>query len=349
MSWMIYGASGHTGHLVAEEALRRGQRPVLAGRSPERIEPLAARLGLEYRIVDLADPAALRAALEGVEVVAHCAGPFSATSAPMIEACLATGTHYLDITGEIDVFEATYARHAEAERAGVVLLPGAGFDVVPTDCVAAKLAKLVPGAIELDLAFKAEVKLGPGTVKTAIEGAGSGGKARIEGAVRTVPVGHRRITAGFPSGPRMVTAIPWGDVSSAYRSTGIPNITTYTVVPLGGVLGRGHRLAAPLLRSPRVQRVGKTLAERFVQRGAVAKDRRTEVWGQARDAEGNRVTLTLTTPDPIALTADAVLAAVARLAGERRIEPGAHTPSTAFGADFALGLEGVQLSEPVSG
>src|SRR5665811_2004970 len=141
MSWMVYGAYGYTGRLVAALAAERGELPVLAGRDERRLRTLGERFELEYRAVNLSDPGELRAALKGIDVVAHCAGPFSSTSAPMVDACLATSTHYLDITGEIDVFESVLARDDEARHAGVVLLPGAGFDVVPSDCLAALLAR----------------------------------------------------------------------------------------------------------------------------------------------------------------------------------------------------------------
>ncbi len=102
---MIYGANGYTGRLVAELAVARGHRPVLAGRRGEPVAALAAQRGLEHRRVDLTGTAGLRGALADVALVAHCAGPFSVTAAPMVAACLATGTHYLDITGEAAVFE----------------------------------------------------------------------------------------------------------------------------------------------------------------------------------------------------------------------------------------------------
>ncbi|SNR45889.1 saccharopine dehydrogenase (NAD+, L-lysine forming) [Haloechinothrix alba] len=347
MAWMIYGASGHTGHLVTELAAARGLRPVLAGRSAQRLRPIADRFGLEYRVFDLAAPAAIRAGLRGIDAVAHCAGPFSATARPMVDACLAAGAHYLDITGEIDVFEDVYARHAEAERAGVVLLPGAGFDVVPTDCVAAVLAGRLPQANYLDLAFSAHVALGPGTVKTVIEGAGDGGRARVDGTLRHVALGHKRVTAAFPAGERVVTAIPWGDVSSAYRSTGIPNITTYTVVPGGTVLPAFQRIGAPLLRRATVQRAACSVADRVVRRGAELDSRGgSQVWGEARDPSGDRVAMTLRGPNALPLTADSVVRSAERLAAGA-VPPGAHTPSTAFGARFAAELDGVELGEPV--
>jgi saccharopine dehydrogenase (NAD+, L-lysine-forming) len=343
---MVYGANGYTGELVAKLATQRGERPVLAGRSPAKIEPLAERLGCVHATVDLADAKGLRAALADVQVVAHCAGPFAHTSRAMIDACLDTGTHYLDITGEIDVFEDIYTRHEEAQEAGVVLLPGGGFDVVPTDCLAAMLAQRLPGATELELAFTMGGGISGGTLKTAIEGAASGGRARIDGRLETVPIGHRTLVAAFPSGPKRVTAIPWGDVSSAYRSTGIPTITTYTAIPGGDLFSQGQQLLAPLLRMPAVQRAGTALVDRLVR--GPSEDRqsasRTEIWGRVRHPDGQQVTGTVTTPGTYLLTADAIVRGVALLAAGG-VAPGAHTPSSAFGADFVTTLDNVRVGD----
>jgi saccharopine dehydrogenase (NAD+, L-lysine-forming) len=341
---MVYGANGYTGELIAKLAVRRGETPVLAGRSAQKLAPIAERLGCPQVTVSLDNRAGLRKALADVQVVAHCAGPFARTSRDMVDACLDTGTHYLDISGEIDVFEDIYARHDEAEQAGVVLLPGGGFDVVPTDCLATMLAQRLPGASELELAFTLGGGISGGTIKTAIEGAGAGGRTRVDGELRTVALAHQTVIAEFPSGPRRVTAIPWGDVSSAYRSTGIPTITTYTVVPGGDLLGRGQQYLAPLLKLPSVQKAGAALVDRLVKgpdpdRQAAAH---AEVWGRVRHADGRVVTGALTTPAAYALTGDAVLRGVAKLlAGE--VKPGAHTPSSAFGADFVVSLDGVRM------
>ncbi|WP_189221981.1 saccharopine dehydrogenase family protein [Saccharothrix coeruleofusca] len=344
MTWMVYGANGYTGALVAERAVAAGERPVLAGRSRDKLEPLARELGLEHRAFDLRHAAEH---LRDIDAVAHCAGPFSATSAPMVRACLDTRTHYVDITGEIDVFEAVARRHDDAVAAGVVLLPGAGFDVVPTDCLAALLHRALPSATHLDLAFVVGGGASAGTARTALEGAGSGGRARVDGEIRAVPVGHRKRVAGFRSGPREVVAIPWGDVSTAYRSTGIPNITTFTALPGFAAVAQGA--LAPLLRLPPVRALGKALLGRVVG-GPGASTRaktRAEVWGEVRDDRGNRVQAALTCPNPYSLTADSVVRAISALTrGPDRVEPGCHTPSSAFGAHYALELDGVVLSEP---
>jgi saccharopine dehydrogenase (NAD+, L-lysine-forming) len=341
MTWMVYGAYGFTGTLVAELAVRRGLRPVLAGRDAAKLRPLAERLGLEHRVFGLERAAG---ALEDVDAVAHCAGPFSATSGPMVEACLKSGTHYVDITGEIDVFEAVSRRDRDAKEAGVVLLPGAGFDVVPTDCLAAMLHDALPTATHLDLAFLVQGGASTGTALTAVEGSGGGGRARVDGEIRAVRLGHRRRTAHFRDRPREVGAIPWGDVSTAYRSTGIPNITTFTTIP--GVLGALQPLTAPLLRTDLAQRLGRALAKRIGgPSGPTRAKTRCEVFGEVWDGDGHRVRAALTGPNAYDLTADSVIKAVQRLADTT---PGAHTPSSAFGSDYVRALDGVVVSEPTT-
>ncbi|MFE9745919.1 saccharopine dehydrogenase family protein [Saccharothrix saharensis] len=341
MRWMVYGAYGYTGTLVAELAVRRGLRPVLAGRDAAKVRALAERLGLEHRVFGLEEAAR---ALADVDAVAHCAGPFSSTSGPMVDACLTSKTHYLDITGEIDVFEAVSRRDEDAKRAGVVLLPGAGFDVVPTDCLAALLHDALPTATHLDLAFLVQGGASAGTAMTAVEGSGGGGRARVDGVIRSVPLGHRRRTAHFRDRPREVGAIPWGDVSTAYRSTGIPNVTTFTTVP--GALGKLQPLTAPLLRTKAAQRLGRALAKRIGGPNEATRARtRCEVFGEVWDGDGHRVRAALTGPNAYDLTADSVVEAVGRLAGTT---PGAHTPSSAFGSDYVRALDGVVVSEPTA-
>jgi short subunit dehydrogenase-like uncharacterized protein len=337
MTWMLYGANGYTGRLIAELAVKRGERPILAGRSREKVEPIADALGLEHRAFDLSQA---RVNLEDVEAVVHCAGPFAHTSAAMIDACLKTRTHYLDITGEIDVFEAAGLRDSDAREAGIVLLPGAGFDVVPTDCVAAILKNALPTATHLELAFVAGGGASAGTSKTSVEAAAVGGRIRENGDLKRVRIGHRTRTAHFRSGPREVGSIPWGDVSTAYRSTGIPNITTFTIVP--GVIGQLQQVFAPVLQTSLVQNVAKTLAGKV--KGPDERKRantRAEVFGEACDAH-TRVECAITTPNAYSLTADSVLRAVGKING---VAPGSHTPSSAFGADFVRELDGVIAGE----
>lgn len=344
--WMIYGANGYTGELVARRAARLGLRPVLAGRSGGAIRVLAGELGLDHVEVALDDPVTLRAALSGVRLVAHCAGPFVATSAPMVDACLATGTHYLDVTGEIEVFESIFARHEEAVAAGVVLVPGAGFDVVPTDCLAARLAAALPGASGLELAFRAGGGLSRGTARTALSGLAGGGRVRRNGVLVPTQAGSPRRRVPFPSGERSVASVRWGDLVTAFRSTGIPNITVYAGLPMKG---RGAALAGVLRSAPLLGLARRVVSARVTGPDADRRARsRSEVWGEVRDADGHARSGTLTGPNAYDLTADAVVRAVGELNDARTCPaPGAYTPSMAFGVDFAAKLDGVRVSDVV--
>jgi short subunit dehydrogenase-like uncharacterized protein len=164
-NFMIYGANGYTGELIAREASKRGMKPILAGRSQNKVEPLAKELNLIFRTFSLADKKSLEYTLKEVDFVLHCAGPFSLTSQPMVEACLRLGKHYLDITGEIAVFEAMAKRDAAAKKAGIMVLPGVGFDVVPSDCLALHLKNRLPSATALTLAFYGLGKISHGTLQ----------------------------------------------------------------------------------------------------------------------------------------------------------------------------------------
>jgi saccharopine dehydrogenase (NAD+, L-lysine-forming) len=346
---MIYGANGYTGELVAEEAARRGQRPVLAGRRREAIEPLAQRLGCEHRVFELSSGDEVARNLSGIKALLLCAGPFSQTSRPAVDGCLAAGVHYLDITGEIGVFEACHGRGDEAMRAGCVVLPGVGFDVVPSDCLAASVARALPDATELALAFHGAGEPSRGTAKTALEGIPAGGAIRKDGAITKVPLAWKTASIPFHDKTRLAVTIPWGDVSTAFHSTRIPNIEVY--MAMRPRLIRAMKLVRPFRSIIGLPPVQKLAARRIDSRvaGPSAERRaagRSEFWARARNPAGAEVEGTLTAPEGYHLTMLTALAAVDRLlAGS--VPAGAHTPSTAFGADFIASIDGCTLRAPV--
>jgi len=350
--WLIYGANGYTGRLVAAAAAARGMRPLLAGRNSHAVEALASESGLEAIIVGLDERKRLREALEDVRVVLHCAGPFSATSQPMIEACLDTGTHYLDITGEISVFENAWRQAEAAQRADVVLCPGAGFDVVPTDCLAARLVEALPAATRLQLAFEPGGGLSPGTAKTSVEGLGKGGCVRRAGQLMPVPLAWKSRQVPFRHATRNAVTIPWGDVFTAWVSTGVPDIDVYLSVPESTVRRlRRLRLLQPLLRLGFVQNFLKARAESRIT-GPSEEARassETQLWGEASSADGRSVSATMVTPNGYELTVTASLGLVQFLM-EQSVEGGYYTPSLLAGSGFVETLPGVslQLGEPVS-
>ena len=345
--WLIYGSNGYTGELVARLAAALGHRPILAGRRADAVCALADELGLERRLFSLDEPARIDEGLAGMSLVLHCAGPFSRTSQAMADACLRTRTHYLDVTGEVAVFEALAARDAEARTAGVMLLPGCGFDVVPSDCLALHLCNRLPGARRLALAYAGFGRVSRGTATTAIEGLGRGGLVRRGGVLTPVPPAWRTRRIDFGEGPRAAITIPLGDLTTAWHSTGIPDIELYFAAPLGlRALAVASRYLGPVLGSAAVRRV-LTARVRAGAPGPTEDERRRGrafVWGEVEDDEGRRAVSRLATPEGYTFTARAALAAVDRaLAGQA--PAGFQTPAKAYGPDFVLGIPGVTRTD----
>jgi len=348
MPVLIYGAYGYTGRLVTEHAMEKGLQPVVAGRNEDKVEAVAREFGVEHRAFDLDAPRDIREGLDGIDVVLHCAGPFIHTSAPMVQACIDTGTHYLDITGEIDVFEAAAARNQDAKAAGIMICPGVGFDVVPTDCVAKHLSEQLPNATALEIAFMGLGRLSRGTALTAIANLGDGGKVRRNGKIETVPPAWSTREVDFGRGPKTVVSIPWGDVSTAYHSTGIPNVTTYTYLPHNAItILRLSRYLSWLLQWEPVKNILEALV-RLQPPGPDADERErgvTLVWGRATNDAGEEVTARLKGPEGYTFTAMTAVAAAQHVL-DGGATPGFQTPSTAFGSHFARHFEGVEMTSP---
>ena len=345
---LIYGANGYTGKMIVAEAARRGLKPVLAGRNRDQLDALAAPLGLTRRVFELNDAGEVERNLQDMRIVLNCAGPFSRTCAPLLEACLNQQSHYLDITGEIDVFAHCHQSHRRAQHAGVVVFPGTGFDVVPTDCLAAMLKQRLPDATHLVLGFEAGGGPSPGTARTSVEGLAKGGRARIDGEVVEVPLGWKsREFVRVDGARRSAMTIPWGDVYTAFVSTGIPNIETYMAVSLKTIARmRWMRLLRGLLRLASVQRFLQDKAGRTAGPDRARRERNgCTVWGEVVNAKGEGAALTLTTPNGYELTVTACLGIVERLLRETPAG-GFYTPSRLMGADYVLGLPGVTLHEP---
>ena len=345
--WMIYGANGYTGRLIAEAAAAAGLRPLLAGRNRETVGPLAQRLGLEKRIFPLLGQRSIATSLEGVGLLLNCAGPFSATAAPLLEACLTDGTHYLDISGEIDSFAHCHAQHERAQEVGIVVLPGVGFDVVPSDCVALMLKHALPRADELILAIEVGGGMSQGTAKTSLEGARSGGRARVRGQLQRVPLAWKTHDFTRDGQTRLAVTIPWGDLYTAWVSTGIANIETYMVLPPRAIATlKRMRWLRPLLGFKPVTRYLLARIERGVP-GPDAEARarsRSHVWGEARSADGRVARVELDAPNGYALTVAAALAIVQRMLLQPPA-PGYWTPAQWLGAEFVLSLPGVHRVE----
>lgn len=348
MKFLLYGANGYTGKLITRFAADFNITPILAGRTESKIKPLAEKFGCEYHIFDLKDAAATDAVLKEVKVVLHAAGPFIHTAEPMRAACLRTKTHYLDITGEYQVFEAGAAMDAEAKKAGVMLMSGVGFDVVPTDCMAAYLKGKMPDATHLKLAF-AMVGGGVshGTASTMAENSGAMSKVRKDGKLIDVPMGHKSMKVPFMRKPFFCMTIPWGDISTSYRTTGIPNIETYTKVhPKQYKYVKWSKYFNWLLRSSLVKNYLFKKIEN-APAGPTDAERATafsQVWGEVTNAKGDKFAANIVTSEGYTLTAEAALLITKKVL-EGDFKPGYQTPAGMYGADLVLEIKGSERKD----
>jgi short subunit dehydrogenase-like uncharacterized protein len=343
---LLYGAYGYTGRLAAERAAARALDIVLAGRDEGALTPLGGRLHLPTRVVGLGDVRALCNALSDIACVVHMAGPFATTAEPMLSACLATRTHYVDITGEIEVFEAMWSRAAEIERAGITAVPGAGFDVVPTDCLAAYVASKSDRPTALVLALRGLETASQGTLRTAIRQVSKPVLCRRSGAVVALDDRSPR-WIDFGAGKEPCVPVSWGDVATAFRTTGVGNVTVYfRRTPLFRAADILSPPFGPVLRSHLGQRGLAAIVRRFPEGPSQAErlGHRATIWAEASDASGQSFRALLSTPDAYDFAANCALEIASRV-GSLPAPLGLVTPAQAFGADFVLSLPGCSRTD----
>lgn len=342
---VIYGSYGYTGKLVVAECLKNKLNVLLAGRDIEKLRDQSASTGYSFARVDVSDTDQLQKGIGRAAALVHCAGPFKSTALPMAEACLSTGTHYTDITGEYEVFEQLAQLDSRAKEKGIVIMPGTGFDVVPSDCLALHLKNRLPAATHLQLAFAMmKGRVSRGTARTMIEGLGFGGMIRKDGNLVPTQLGEKTATINFGPFTRKTLCIPWGDIATAWRSTGIPNIEVYTAVPdriasMAGVTKYFNwllrqRWIKNWLRSKVDSRPSGPGEENLRQGNAF-------LWGRATDGK-TTVEARLKTPNGYLLTAKAATLIASRLSSHEN-KSGYFTPAQYFGEQLILDVEGTSL------
>src|SRR5262245_6313658 len=333
-NWMLYGAYGTTGRLILDEALRRGHRPVLAGRDSARLSALGEATGLSTVHLPLEDRGALGTALSGVHCVLLAAGPYQQTGPPMRAACLAAGCSYMAINGEIEDFSSALACDALARKAGVAIIPGAGYGVVFTECLAAQLARRLPDArwFRLSLATQ-NAGRSRGAILSKAAAMTTGGREIYQGVLRkrVIAFSTWRAPAANAAG-QIFAAAPLAELVAVQRSTGVPNIVAG--IPLsraGAALMRvaGRWLGRFLARQ--AERVSTKVEPD--SSGAAVATLRSRVWAEAGDATGRRVAAMLETGEGYRAAAAAAVRGLELLL--QNAQAGAATPVQAFGAGFA--------------
>lgn len=353
-TWLLYGANGFTGQLIAAEAARRELRPVLAGRNAAMVAEVAQTYGLEWFALDLDYPDRLRDAIGRFDLVLNAAGPYVRTAEPVIQACLAKGTHYLDITGELPVFEYTLSLDEEARQAGVTLMSGVGFDIVPTDCLARYVADQLPGATQLMTAVATSggvPTITAGTAKSALgmmERFPGGSVVRRDDRLVSHPLGEGSREIRFSDGKkRTVAPFAWGDLVTAAHTTGISNVTSYLSLDLPAGSSTVAAIGARLLALGPVRRAAEAVLERIFT-GPDADTQSTSrgyLWAAVANDAGRQVEAWLETPETYRFTALASLLCVERVLAEQ--PRGALTPAGAFGADLVLAVDTVRRYDEI--
>jgi short subunit dehydrogenase-like uncharacterized protein len=345
--FLLYGANGYTGKLIAKLAATYNLQPILAGRTEANIKPLADELQLPYRIIDLDNATQLETALSEVKLVLHAAGPYVHTAKQMIEGCLKTGVHYIDINGDISVFEMLKKYGAAAKEKNIMIMPGVGFDVVPTDCIALQLKKQMPDATHLKLAFASVGGgLSHGTAITMAGKIGEGGAARENGKIVRKPLGQKGMWVNFSAGSGggekklFVMTIPWGDISTAFTTTGIPNIETYT-----GMAPKVYKMLKLqwafnwLLRTEFVRNIirKKIKAKPAGPSDEQRKNSSSLVWGEVSNAAGKKITAAISCLDGYTLTAHSSLIISKKILADD-FKPGYQTPAGCYGENLVIEL-----------
>lgn len=347
--FLLYGANGYTGRLIARLSSEYGLEPLLAGRNEAALSALGRELGLPWRRLELNDRSALDSAVQDCRLVLHAAGPFRYTLRPMIEACLRNGRHYIDINGDISCFEESRTFDGSALEKGIMIMPGAGFDVIPTDCLAAFLSREMPDATRLRIAFASlGSTLSHGTAMTMAGKLGEGGMIRKEGIIVKRPFGENGMEVDMGDGKRFVMSIPWGDISTAFHTTGIPNIETFTSVkPVVHRIMKLQFLFNGLLRSERVRNI---IRRKIDSRSPGPDDQmrrqaRSLVWAEVSRANGDTCTATLKGPEVYDMTAHGALLITKKILSGQ-FKPGYQTPAGCYGPDLVLGIPGVSRNGP---
>lgn len=347
-NFLIYGSYGYTGQLIVELATKERMRPILAGRDERKLRVQAEKYNLEYRIFSLDETDKLDSALLEVDAVLHCAGPFVLTFRQMAEACIRTKRHYVDISGEIEGFEALAKMSNDAKQANIMLLPGGGFDVVPSDCLAAYLHSKLPTATHFRLFLRGiGGGVSRGTARSGVENMHRQGRIRRDGKIVQVPPAWQVLEQDFGRGPVKVVSIGWGDVSTVYHSTGVPNIETYFAVHSSAILLlRFTRMLGSLLYTRTVRNLLKWIIGWANPHGPSLKQNENGfslLVGEMRDGD-KIVRARLRVPEGYRITALTTVEIMKRILNAE-YKTGFQTPALAYGVDFIMQFEKVERED----
>jgi short subunit dehydrogenase-like uncharacterized protein len=337
---LLYGATGFSGRLIAERLVEGGRDVVLAGRDAQRLAVLAETMGVSYRVFDLGDPQRIEHGLADIHIVVNAAGPFRQTASVMIDACIRTRTHYVDIAGEWPVFASALSRGRAAAAGGTMLMPGVGFSIVASDCLLAHATAQVSDATLLRVAVSQPVVMSRGTLRSMSAMTSRTVMVRRDGALRPIPVGQLERSFDFGEGLRTSVAVSLPDVVTGQHTTGVGSIEAYAEAGWWSrILYQGGAIAARIFDDGVVQQSLQLLSAVWPaapppaarqRAGHVIVVEAVDRWRRARHFR-------LRTLDGYTVTAITSGAIIERIFADDLI-PGFQTPADLYGADLIAGL-----------
>ena len=320
---LIYGATGYTGRMAAQRARALGLPFEIGGRNRQALVDFAEQLGVPYRVFE-ADADAAHS-LSGISVLLNFAGPFAHTAPALMAACIEARVDYLDITAEINIYRLAEQLSVPAAAAGVMLLPGVGWDVVPTDSLAAHAVQRVANPLALSIALQVPGSMSRGSAMSVGEIIGAGVLARIDGELVSTPGAQPR-HFDFGDGAVLCVPLSFGDLVTGWHTTRIPNIAMFVHIS-GDAFPEGDLSLLP---------DGPSAQERDAHRARAV----VEVMAQ----DGSRVCSRIETVNGYSYTPLAAIEAARRvLDGDRWA--GFATPVGVFGSGFAESIPGTIISD----
>lgn len=337
---LLFGATGYTGSLTAEALGRRGASFAVAGRSPEKLEALAARTGaIDARVAAVGDVDALARALADVKVMITCVGPFEQLGDTAAEAAVRAGVHYIDSTGETSFIDRLVAQYGQrASDAGIVMAPAMGFDEVPAD-VALSLAVQGMSAADAVLTYTLPKRASTGTIRTVLGNiAKTDGRWLKDGERQPVTTGSRKRWAPMPPplGPKLGVALPFAIGELAPMHLDLRSLELYGVV--SRAQATAMKLSMPVVKPILGARPVQTLANKVLDSRSAGPDeakRQADRWAILAEArEGNSWrNVALMGADVYGLTAETLAAGALKLARDGHERAGVMAPVQAMGLD----------------
>ena len=335
---LVYGVLGYTGNLFIEHSLDTNL-PIVLGARQKEVKILAEKCGMEHRVFEINDVQNIIPYLSDIKAVINLANVSYGINKYLIDACIQTKTHYVDLASEYPDILEIYKLHHMALTNGVMLMPGAGFNLAPTDIAGRIASELLPNPTKLSLGFATFGNASRGTIKTVLKMTAETGYSRLSGKlVVAKPASEKRLFQAEGKEYSLINNPLMGDSLAGFISTNIQNITTYSYYPwilVQFMKGRMNWLRKFLLRySHWFFPLGPTEDE--------LKRQHTYTWAQIENQQNQKLTVTIKGPQAYIFTAK-IIGSIVNLLAKGKANAG-FTPPSFYGRNLIEGIGGVHIS-----